>query len=39
MPAEGFIALAPGTPHFVSVDEEMVVQLNNLSRLPQEKRT
>jgi hypothetical protein len=26
-------------PHFVSVDEEMVVQLNNLSRLPQEKRT
>ena len=29
MPA-GFIALAPGTPHFVSVDEQTVVQLNNI---------
>ena len=30
MPAGSFIALAPGTPHFVSVDEETVVQLNNV---------
>jgi quercetin dioxygenase-like cupin family protein len=30
MPAGSFIALAPGTPHFVSVDEETVVQLNNI---------
>ena len=30
MPAGSFIALAPGTPHFVAVDEETVVQLNNL---------
>jgi hypothetical protein len=29
MPAGSFIALAPSTPHFVSVDEETVVQLNN----------
>jgi quercetin dioxygenase-like cupin family protein len=29
MPAGIFIALAPGTPHFVAVDEETVVQLNN----------
>jgi hypothetical protein len=28
--AGSFIALAPGTPHFVSVDEERVVQLNNI---------
>src|SRR6185503_17818366 len=26
MPAGSFIALPPGTPHFVSVDEETVVQ-------------
>ena len=39
MPVGSFIALAPDTPHFVSVDEETAVQLNNLSRLPQEKRT
>ena len=25
-----FIALEPGTPHFVFVDEETVVQLNNI---------
>ena len=30
MPAGSFIALAPDTPHFVSVDEETVVQLNNI---------
>jgi len=30
MPAGSFIALPPGTPHFVSVDEETVVQLNNI---------
>jgi hypothetical protein len=30
MPAGSFIALAPGTLHFVSVDEETVVQLNNI---------
>jgi hypothetical protein len=30
MPVGSFIALAPGTPHFVSVDEETVVQLNNI---------
>ena len=30
MPAGSFIALAPGTSHFVSVDEETVVQLNNI---------
>src|SRR6516162_10966411 len=30
MPAGSFIALAPGTPHFVVVDEETVVQLNNI---------
>ena len=30
MPAGSFIVLAPGTPHFVSVDEETVVQLNNI---------
>ena len=30
MPPGSFIALAPGTPHFVSVDEETVVQLNNI---------
>jgi quercetin dioxygenase-like cupin family protein len=30
MSAGSFIALAPGTPHFVSVDEETVVQLNNI---------
>src|SRR5262245_15195295 len=30
MPAGSFVALAPGTPHFVSVDEETVVQLNNI---------
>ena len=30
MPAGSFIALSPGTPHFVSVDEETVVQLNNI---------
>src|SRR5215831_949151 len=30
MPAGSFIALAPGTPHFVSVDEDTVVQLNNI---------
>lgn len=29
MPAGSFIALAPSTPHFVAVDEETVVQLNN----------
>jgi len=32
MPPGSFIALAPGTPHFVSVDEETVVQLNNIGR-------
>jgi hypothetical protein len=30
MPAGSFVALAPCTPHFVSVDEETVVQLNNI---------
>jgi quercetin dioxygenase-like cupin family protein len=30
MPTGSFIAFAPGTPHFVSVDEETVVQLNNI---------
>ena len=30
MPAGSFIALAPSTPHFVAVDEETVVQLNNI---------
>ena len=30
MPAGSFIALPPGIPHFVSVDEETVVQLNNI---------
>lgn len=30
MPPGSFIAFAPGTPHFVSVDEETVVQLNNI---------
>src|SRR5262245_10217737 len=30
MPAGGFIALAPSIPHFVAVDEETVVQLNNI---------
>jgi quercetin dioxygenase-like cupin family protein len=30
MPAGSFVALAPRTPHFVSVDEETVVQLNNI---------
>ena len=30
MPAGSFIALAPDTPHFVAVDEETVVQLNNI---------
>ena len=30
MPEGSFIALEPGTPHFVFVDEEMVVQLNNI---------
>jgi len=30
MPAGSFIALAPGAPHFVSVNEETVVQLNNI---------
>jgi hypothetical protein len=30
MPAGRFVALAPGTPHFVAVDEETVVQLNNI---------
>jgi quercetin dioxygenase-like cupin family protein len=30
MPAGSFIALAPGTPHFVAVDDETVVQLNNI---------
>jgi hypothetical protein len=30
MPAGSFIALAPRTPHFVGVDEETVVQLNNI---------
>ena len=30
MPAGSFIALAPGTLHFVAVDEETVVQLNNI---------
>ena len=30
MPAGSFIALPPGTPHFVSVDGETVVQLNNI---------
>jgi hypothetical protein len=30
MPVGSFIALAPDTPHFVSVDEETVVQLNNI---------
>jgi quercetin dioxygenase-like cupin family protein len=30
MPAGSFIALPPGAPHFVSVDEETVVQLNNI---------
>jgi hypothetical protein len=29
----------PGTPHFVSGGPESVVQLDNLCRLPQEKRT
>jgi hypothetical protein len=39
MPAGSFISLAPSIPHIASMDEETVVQLNNLSRLPQEKRT
>ena|SRR5215510_6300382 len=30
MPAGSFIALPPGTPHFVSMDEQTVVQLNNI---------
>jgi hypothetical protein len=30
MPAGSFIAVAAATPHFVSVDEETVVQLNNI---------
>src|SRR5258708_33384093 len=30
MPAGSFIALAPGTPHFVSADEETGVQPNNI---------
>ena len=30
MPAGSFIALATGTPHFVSVDEETTVQLHNI---------
>jgi len=30
MPAGSFIALPPGSPHFVSVDKETVVQLNNI---------
>jgi quercetin dioxygenase-like cupin family protein len=30
MPTGSFIALPPGAPHFVSVDEETVVQLNNI---------
>ena len=30
MPAGSFVALAPSTPHFVSVDEETIVQLNNI---------
>lgn len=30
MTAGSFIALAPGTPHFVSADAETVVQLNNI---------
>jgi hypothetical protein len=30
MPAGSFVALPPGTPHFVSVDEETIVQLNNI---------
>jgi quercetin dioxygenase-like cupin family protein len=30
MPAGSFIALPPGSPHFVSVAEETVVQLNNI---------
>ena len=30
MPAGSFVVLAPETPHFVSVDEETVVQLNNI---------
>src|SRR5262249_27119340 len=30
MPAGSFIALAPGTPHFVYAQEETVVQLNNI---------
>ena len=30
MPTGSFIALPPGSPHFVSVDEETVVQLNNI---------
>jgi quercetin dioxygenase-like cupin family protein len=29
MPAGSFIALAPGTPHFVAVDEETVVPSHN----------
>ena len=37
--AGSFIGLAPGTPHVASVDGEMVVQLNNLCRLSQEKQT
>jgi hypothetical protein len=32
MPAGSFIALAPGTLHFVSVDEETVVQLTISAR-------
>src|SRR5262249_18276751 len=31
MPAGSFIALAPGTSHFVSEDQETVVQLHNIS--------
>ena len=30
LPAGSFVALAPRTPHFVSVDEETIVQLNNV---------
>jgi hypothetical protein len=30
MPAGSFVVLAPSTPHFVSVDEETIVQLNNI---------
>jgi quercetin dioxygenase-like cupin family protein len=30
MPAGSFIAISPDTAHFVAVDEETVVQLNNI---------